>query len=269
MADENVETQVTEETESTEETSDGMATDSDNDSGGDSSEETTEAEGEEGSGEEDDLSPDDVALAKSLMRALRDPSKNVSVIKNLATTLGIELGGSNVKSETKAVDSETGKKRTIAQLVDENLPPEWKRMAPVMTALLENFQAQYVEDRFKQTTEEKHNERSNAALAHMAGKYKDYKAVEPRMLELAKDLQPGALRTQDDYNRYLERLYVLAKGTGEGNLNSKISQALGKAVDNAKRAKPGPSDVSRVKQDVVAKTPAEAVRMAMRQLSKK
>lgn len=251
---ENVEETVVEETQPTEETVE------ETEDGEETSEENDEEESEE-----------DKVLSRNLLKALRDPNRSESVIRNLAKNLGIKIGGDDVKDETKAVDKATGKVKSISELVDKHLPPQWKPMSQFLTAVLEEFQSEYVETKLQKTETDKHQERSDAAIEYLNNKYKDVAQYESKMAEIGADMAPSRLGNQKDYNKYIERIYQLAKGgsSDDGDINTRIAKAFGKTVKNAKRAKPGPSDVNRVKQDNTAKTPREAIAQAMEQLRKK
>lgn len=255
MAEENKETkQETEETEETEETSESTES---------SEKETSETEDLD----TDDLSESDLAIAKEMYKALRDPKRNKTTVQNLAKNLGLSLGEGTVKTETKAEDTQ-GKQVKISDLVDENIPESWKPLAPILTKILENYQAQFVDPKFTQTEGNLHNERSTNALDWARDKYKDFDNYAQEMTEISQEMPPGKLTSQRDYNRYAERVYLLAKGSssGEGNIADILAKTVNKTVKNAKRAKPGPSDVNRTKSDVTAKTPRDAIAMAMKEL---
>lgn len=231
-------------------------------------EEIVETEDNEGESEEesDELSDEDVATAKELIKKLRTPGDREALVKSLAEQFGIKFGVEK-KDETVVQDKTTKTKRSIKDIVDEKLPPQWKAMGPILTEVLESINSEYIAPQFTATQEEKHLERVEAARAWAVEKYSDYEALGPKMAEIAQEVAPAKLNNLDDYKKYVDRIYKLAKGSdSDGSLASKVAKIVQKTNKNAKRAKPGPSDVSQARNTVTAKTPEEAIKLAMKQL---
>lgn len=218
----------------------------------------------------DDLTEEDLEVAKEIYKSLRDPKKSESAIRNLAKTLNIKLE-QDASKPSQVTDKDTGKKVSIKELVDSKLPPAWKAMGPMMAEILEAYQSEFVEKQFTKTQLNQHEERSVNAIEYGRTTYEDFSAYESTLEELSRELPPGKLDTQKDYNRYIDNLYTIAKARsgGNGNVNDKLAKLFGKTVKNAKRATPGPSDVNRVKVDNTAKTPMEAIKQAMAELNMK
>lgn len=235
------------------------------DSPEDSSEATTEAE--------EVLSEADISTAKQLYKALQDPKRGKEIIAGLAKSMGLELGTSgkpeSTKPEKTVQEKDTGKAVSIADIVKNNLPVSMQPLAPALTKVFEEINAQVIESRFKELNAGRVNEKAEAAISYGEGKYKDWSRVYPIMEKLAPRFQPGDLKTQTDYNEYVDDLYALAKAKAGDTLNTQdtLKNLLNKHEKNVSRAKPSPSSGG---QEMVtsAKTIQEAIDAAMKSLAK-
>lgn len=223
---------------------------------------------EETSDDSDELSEEDVKLAKSLLKNLRDPGKGKQTAAELAKAFGVTLEVDK-KGEVTAVDKKTGEEVDIDALVNENLPEGWKTMGPILSKILAQYRDKVIAPKLTKNDIEKHTERSESAVEFLKNKYKDVDTLGDAMNEISQSVRPSKLETQADYNRYAEQIYKLAKGSvgDNGNTSLNLANIVKKTINNAKRATPGPSDVTRVKQDIHAKTPDEAVSLALRTLA--
>lgn len=234
---------------------------------------TSEEETQEESQEEEEtpelvegLSPDDLKIAATLYKGLNsgDKTTQTKIITNLAGQLGIGLSGEG--SSKKAEDKETGEQKSVKKLVEDNLPPSYKVMAPVLTTLLEKFQADFVKPEITSLAEGRQVEYEANAIQHLIDSKGEetVNAAAPKMQQLAKRFKPSGLQTQKDYNEYINDIYTLAtKDTSSKDVNQKVANSLKKTKQNSERAKPGPSDVTRVKRGSKPISVDDAVRMAM------
>ena len=240
----------------------------------DSGNETKDTEGSGTEGTDDNDDDVDIEVAKELYRKLNNPNTAPQVLKNLSKTLGVNLV-QEVKE--RAAEGELGETKaeqikSIQELLDEELPPAWKAFGPVLAKSLEKIIAVHINPKFQKTTAERDNERAVNALTWLSKEYPDADTLVEEMQAVGKFIKPGKLETQADYNRYIKLVYLTAKAdsgkTSDGKVNDKVAKALGRGVSNAKRALPGPSDVSRVKTSDKYKTPMEAIQAAMKAMEK-
>ena len=237
--------------------------------------ETTEEEDEEETETDDEdggLSEEELKTAKQLLRQLKNGDTAKETVLALAKTFGIELGNVTKPSDTtNTKPSEAKQRKAIADIVNAEIPDNFMPLRGMLTKILTEINAEYIESQHTVSQEEKHRERTEAAREWAVSKYEDFEELGPVMAKIAQNVAPARLNTMQDYKDYIDTIYKAAKASHGGNkdLATKLSKIVQKTKNNAKRAKPGPSDVSSTKGDVKVNTVEDAIRLAEKQLRMK
>lgn len=193
----------------------------------------------------EDFSEEELATAKNLFKALKNPDTAKVTIDFLAQSLG--LTGTETKQEIREV------KKSIVQTLEESLGEELAFLGPKLAPVLEKFISDAVEEKIKPirqaqelTQDEKLQDESSAVITSIAKEFFDSaeipSEIESRMSDLMDKFQPSAKMTPKDYISSIFHMVAGEKGLVKKTPSIKdTAQRITKAINSpiGKLAKSG------------------------------
>lgn len=209
-------------------------------------EEKKVTEKKEDSKPSDDLTEEEITLAKNMMKALKDPDQADGVIAYLAKQGGYTKA--EVKELEKKIESGVDSKEIkdeIVELLSEQFGDEFaKKLAPAIKKAIETGveeKTKGIKQTFEQAEVQKYEKEANTVLSGITSKFYGPDATElPKEISSAMDKLMDRYKPSSDQSleNYLTDIYSMATAKAGGNLKP-FDSSKQQRIDKNKNDIPG------------------------------